>query len=87
MAQLKEERMTGALKRLAESATRRERAQHLLEEVEREHRRNLLAALKAGVTTRRAAEVGQLSPDTVNRWSREAKAAETAKAAKKEAEG
>ncbi|MEU4235540.1 hypothetical protein AB0F17_65715 [Nonomuraea sp. NPDC026600] len=75
---LKEDRMVAALKRLAETARRRANAKHALAEIEKEHKRALLAALKSGVTTRRAAEVGELSPDTVNRWNKEQKAKQEA---------
>lgn len=80
MAPLKEEHVLAALRKLAESAERRRNAQQVLAEIDREHRENMLAALEAGATTRRVREVGELSPDTINRWKKAAQQEQPANA-------
>ena len=74
MSELPEERQAAALRDLEAAAERRTEAQRQVQEATAVVRAAVLAALAAGVTTRRAAEVGRVALDTVARWSREARA-------------
>jgi len=76
VSELPEQRKADALKVLAaEGASRTEMLRALDGWTERV-RKATLAALAAGVSVRRAAEVGGISPDTVMRWSNADKAAQ-----------
>jgi uncharacterized membrane-anchored protein YjiN (DUF445 family) len=76
-SRLKEDRMAASLRRLTESALQRDRQQALLDEAVRKHKQNVLAAIAAGVSTRRVAEIGRLSPDTINRWKKQPSGSDT----------
>ncbi|RSM93769.1 hypothetical protein DMB42_52065 [Nonomuraea sp. WAC 01424] len=70
--------MASSLRQLAEAANQRRRAKELLDEATQAVRARALEAEDAGNTTRRVSEVGEISPDTLNRWKTEAKKAKEA---------
>jgi DNA-directed RNA polymerase specialized sigma24 family protein len=73
VSELPEQRRADALKLLAAEGVSRTEVLRTLDGWTERVRKAVLAALEAGVTVRRAAEVGGVSPDTVQRWSNQAK--------------
>ena len=64
-----EQRQARAVLALQEAAARRAAAAEALEEATEAVRLAVIEARAAGVTVRRTAEVGQVAPDTVQRWT------------------
>lgn len=63
-----EERQARLVRALPESARSRAAAWANYRDVTAIHRQRVLQALDAGMTTRRVAELAEVSLDTVNRW-------------------
>lgn len=72
-AKLPEEHQAQAAMALTDATERRKAAQEAEAAATEDVHRGVLEALEVGVTTRRAAELGGVSLDTVARWSREAR--------------
>ena len=77
MSESPEEQQAAAVRALAAAARSRAEALAAADRATDRVRAAVLAARRAGVTVRRAAEVGGVAPDTVNRWTKEAAAADT----------